>query len=664
VAFWDGPSLAIAVVAGEEKQRVSLILEGGRAERVPHARIAIEVERPGLVPAATHEARVAAGARARAAREKVEGLAARIDVTVLWELVKETASPETDASLADLALGRATGEERAALVTALVRDATHFVRRGDRWEPREAAAVAEILSQRSRSSEKRSARARALAALSSAVATGVWAPSGDAEERRYLEALEEVAVHDQDARETARDAALEAIEASGLPFDRPDEGAFRLLRRLGVFASDDENLAIHRYRLRRDFPEDVVSAAQRASARGFSRDRRADLTGLSILTVDDASTREIDDGLSVEALSGERRRIGVHIADPAAFVEPGDPVDREALARGITHYFPDARLPMLPGSISEDAASLLPGADRPALSFLVDVDASGDVVAFEILRSIVRSRERLDYDEADSLVTGGRRDLAELLAVADLREGRRIEAGAVTIGLPEVQPHVDGNGRVTLERRDPRSPAHRLVSEMMLLAGTVAAGYCAERGLPTIFRRQAAAEPRASRLEGAPPLVAARALRRGMKRGETGPRPGPHAGLGLPAYTQVTSPLRRFQDLVAHRQIGASLEGRPPVYDPEALQRIAAGTERAEIDGRRAERSADRYWLLRALEDTTGQLVEAVVVEREPRTVVVLVDTMLEEPLRFPIPAEIGSVLRLRIERVNPRADLVRLRPE
>jgi exoribonuclease-2 len=131
----------------------------------------------------------------------------------------------------------------------------------------------------------------------------------------------------------------------------------------------------------------------------------------------------------------------------------------------------------------------------------------------------------------------------------------------------------------------------------------------------------------------------------------------------LGAYSQVTSPLRRFQDLVAHRQIVSALEGRSPVYDVPALQRIAATTERAEIEGRRAERAADRYWLLRFLEMRTGETIEALVVEVEPRPVVILLETMLEEPLRGRGSVALGSRIRLRIERVNPRAELLLLRP-
>lgn len=162
---------------------------------------------------------------------------------------------------------------------------------------------------------------------------------------------------------------------------------------------------------------------------------------------------------------------------------------------------------------------------------------------------------------------------------------------------------------------------------------------------------------------GLDPLAAARALRRGMRRGETSLAPGRHHGLGLPAYAQATSPLRRYPDLANHRQIGAALRGEPLPYGEEALHGIAAAAERAEAEGRRAERAQDRYWLLRWLQERAPAEVEAVVVEIEPRPVLVLVETLLEEPAPWLSGAGLGDRVRLRVERVNPRADRIVLRP-
>jgi len=156
--------------------------------------------------------------------------------------------------------------------------------------------------------------------------------------------------------------------------------------------------------------------------------------------------------------------------------------------------------------------------------------------------------------------------------------------------------------------------------------------------------------------------VAIRRLRRGLKRGEAGIRPAPHFALGLEAYLQVTSPLRRYQDLAVQRQIAAMLDGESLPYDEAAIQRIAATTERAEIEARRAERAANEFWLLRYLEQKTGEVVEGVIVDAQPRPVIQLIETLWEQPMPSLAGREPGEVVRLRVERVNPRAGLVSLR--
>jgi exoribonuclease-2 len=319
---------------------------------------------------------------------------------------------------------------------------------------------------------------------------------------------------------------------------------------------------------------------------------------------------------------------------------------------------------MLPEPIATGAASLQEGQVRPALSFLVDLDPRGEIVGYRLERSTVRSRARLDYAEADRIVAAGEgpfaATLGDLARLAGERERRRAERGAVLIRAAEVDVWVGADGRPVLERIPPDSPARRMVTESMVLAGEVAAGFCREAGVPAIYRRQP--EP-----EALPPIpsggaadpVLVRAVRRCLKRGEASLKPGGHYALGLAAYAQISSPLRRYQDLAVHRQIAARLRGEPPPYSAEELQRIAASTERAEADARRAERAAGEYWLLKYLEERVGQELPAVVVEVKPRPVVQLEETLREQPMAGLSGAEPGQRVVVRVERVNPRAGLL-----
>lgn len=676
VAWWSGTTLGFGVVAGEDKQRVRLVVKGGNEERVTHQRIAFEVAPPGPVPDRGLDERRLAGERTAAVGRRARERAREIDVATLWEIAREVppgggeAAPLTSGALAELALGSAGGEERAATCIALLEDGLHFVRRIEGWLPRPASAVEELRAQKERVRLREERTRVFFERLAEASQGGAAFVSADDEvERHYLDALTEVAACDDAASEAARTAAQRALAAAGLRFDRPNEGAFRLLRRLGRFASDDQNLQPLRFGLRTAFSAEAEVHASALAARGFERSGRLDLTGLTIISIDGPSTREIDDALSWEPLADGGQLLGVHIADPSALVLPGDPVDTEALTRGLTYYMPDLRLPMMPAPISEQACSLLPGEDRPAVSFLLQLAADGALGEIRLTRSLIRSRARLDYAACDATLARGEGPhlglLQALAAMGAQRRALRLRSGAVAIFNDEVEVHVETGGRPVLDRLAADSPSRNAVAEAMILAGEAAGRLGRDAGVPLIFRRQAAAllSPEELPTEPVRDPVQVRRILRAMRRAEASLEPAPHASLGLSAYAQVTSPLRRFQDLVSHRQLLAWHAGLPPPYGAEDLQRIVATTEQADWVARRAERAADEYWTLRYLEGQTGQEIEAIVVESEPRAVLQLVETLREQPVNGLGPVTPGERVCLVVERVNPRAGLLVLRP-
>ena len=673
VTVWEGGELALAVVVGEEKRRLKLIVESGRELRVQPSRVGWVVEERGPVPGSTVEQRREAGRRVEQLGREVATLTRQVDVAVLWEIVVETLEGEAKpggfftAELAELALDNRSGASMTAVARALREDGIHFARKGEEWVARAREQVEDLGQEQRRVLARETQTAALFDALGAAVRGDAFVSSGSEYEERYLDALYQLAVHDEDAPDGARVMALEALGASKLRHDRPQEGAFRLMRLVGRIDDDDVNLQVLRYGLHVSFPDDVLACAEQAANRPPDGEDREDLTHLEVLSIDSERTSEIDDALSLER-TGSVIRLGVHIADPGALIRLDDAVDREAVARGLTHYHPDVRLPMLPPALGERAASLVAGEPRPALSFFLELDpATAAVRDRRVVRSIVCTAARLDYEGADRTIAAGDgphvATLVELARVAALRERRRIEQGAVSIYSPEVDIHVDGDGTIHLERVEPESESRRLVSEAMILAGETAAQIFREAGLPSIYRRQASPDrPLELPAEGVRGPVAVRRIRRSLNRGTISSQPGPHFGLGVEAYVQITSPLRRFQDLAMHRQLAAYLAGQAPVYDTEAMQRILATTERADRDSRRAERAAEEFWRLRYLEGLTGEEVDAVVVEAEPRTVIQLVETLHEQPMPSLTGVEAGSPVRLCIEHANPRAGRLVLR--
>jgi exoribonuclease-2 len=663
VAWWNGAELAFGLVAGEEKQRVRLVLSGGREERVRPSRLVVEVARCERLAEETVEARRGAGERVRRVEAELRERAAAIDVALLWEIVRDTADPDRawDApELAELSLGASGGEFRAVVMLALLTDAIHFLRRGDGWQPRKEDAVRGLLLQRESLARRESEKREFLQAIRAAAEGEPYHATGSEQERRYLDALERLAVHEDDIPDAARATALEALGASRVRFDRAHEGAFRLLRAVGRFTHDDQNLQILRYGLRTEFPREVLAPGPPAIL-GSAGERR-DLTGLAGFSIDSPQTREVDDVLSLERID-TGFRLGVHIADPGAFIAPGDPVDLEAETRGLTVYFADTRLTMLPAAISEDAASLSVDRKRPALSFLADLTRDGSLAGYEIVRSWVRCSRRFSYTEADRSLGDGSAPV-ELAWLDDLAAGRRaqrVSSGALILDTDDVDPHLDGDGEPCLDRLPGDSPSRRAVTEAMILAGEIAAGFCVSEQVPMIYRRQAAPRDPLDVQGVVDDPVAAHRARRRLRRGEAGVEPAPHFALGLDSYCQVTSPLRRFQDLANQRQISARVAGLPLPYDEPALRRVGAVTERAVADARRAESAARSYWFLRYLERRRGEVVDAVVLETGPKLLVRLETTQSQHLVTRADGIRAGDRLRLRVERVHPRAGLLSL---
>ncbi len=667
VIWWDGHEPRFGVVVGPEKQRVRLVVERGREERIKPARIAMTVGSGGPVPGSTPEDRRRAGARLAELADRLRRRADETDIPLLWSVVVEDgqAGPRTVADLAGLLFDGRDAEDQAALLLALVREGIHFYRRPEGWLPRLRSAVDLRIAERERVARQLRETEALFEQLRSTVAGDPFEPSNTETEVRYLQALEDLAVHDEDATGSSRDLALRVLHASGQPFERPHEGAFLLLRRIGRFGSDDENLQVHRFSLRTGFEPQLLARADVAASAGFDRSGRRDLSDLEAFSIDGPHTVEIDDLLSVEAPGDGTLRLGIHIADPSAFVDPGDALDLAAATRGLTYYLPGARLPMLPPAISEGAASLIPDRERPALSFLVEIDPAGEVIASEVVPSIVRSRARLDYDGSDETVASGEsayaEELARLSAWSLLRREARVRNGAVTLLTDEVGVVVDADGRPRLERMPKDSPSRIAVMEAMILSGELAARFGRDAGVPLIFRRQAIAADTSLPPQPVSDPAEVRRVRRMLKRADVGLEPGAHESLGLAAYAQASSPIRRYQDLANQRQIRAAVLGQRPVHDREAMQRILATTERAEADARRAERAAREYWLLKFLESQVGREIGAQVIGLEPRPTVLLDETLLEQPLPGLAGAEPGQRLRLRVERVNPRAGLLKL---
>lgn len=419
------------------------------------------------------------------------------------------------------------------------------------------------------------------------------------------------------------------------------------------------------------FTPELLAEAERLVADAESEhpgdDQRRDLCGQHVVTIDDDDTRDIDDGLALERFADGRSRIWIHVADPGRLVAVDSPLDLEARRRGSSLYLAGGNLPMFPDSLSTGPFSLRQGRRTAAWSLWAELDAEGGVSASGIVRSWVKPAYRLSYSDADDLVDLAPRedpDLADLDALLQRRRRWRLQRGALLMDLPEGRIRCR-DGEPELEISDP-GPSRQLVAEAMILAGAVAAAMGQEQGLALPYRSQLPAElPPAADLEALPEgAVRFAAIKRCLSRGLMGSRPAPHFSLGLPAYVQATSPIRRYGDLVVQRQLAALQSGAPAMSEAEVEQQLQT-FDAAVREGIGISREDQRHWQQVWFERRRSSQWQAQFLRwlrPQDRLGLVRVESLaMDLAAECPAGVEPGANLLLRVQQVDPLRDQLRL---
>ena len=350
-----------------------------------------------------------------------------------------------------------------------------------------------------------------------------------------------------------------------------------------------------------DFSDDLCSEAEqlieRSSQLCDGDDQRLDLSDHRVYTIDDAETREIDDGLSLEE-ANDGLWIWIHIADPARLIAPGSPLDLEARRRATSLYLADGTQPMLPMALAAGVLSLRAGQRCAALSVAVRLDEQGAIADQRLERTWIKPRYGLTYEDADDLIElapPGDDALSRLASLLQCRQRWRVSEGALLFDRPEGRLRRKDD-QLEIQIIDP-CPSRLMVSEAMLLMGAAVAELGSGRHLPLPFRSQAPAElPSSEELQRIPEGPARdTAVKRCLSRGVQGTTPMAHFSLGLPAYVQATSPIRRYADLLVHRQLIACLDATAPMTESQ-LSECISDLENPLRQSIQISREDQRHW--------------------------------------------------------------------
>ncbi len=570
VEYLDEGRLRPGLVVREQGEQVTVLDAGGHQKPIARDLILLRHTQRKAEPGNLAEAISALEA------ERTR-LAAELDLNLLWEVVHEQGRSFSASELAELFFGERSTVRTSVMLEALLGDRLYFIRRHMEFVARNPEQVERLRLQHDRMRLRSEASRKMNKLMREVISDGFVPPAEEsapliAELQGYLR------------NPFTRGGDLTAMLSAAAPEINPAEAAFEILERLGAAPAGPRFVIIGG--VRTEFSAEAVREAASVAAQP-----RETLTDVFAMTIDDEDTLEIDDALGCEPLGDGTLRVRVCIAFAADFVARDGAVDREAAARGATVYLPEATVRMLPDEVSCEKASLVAGEERSVLVTEVRLGADGELLGSSIYPARIRIACRLDYGRANRLLETADQHCEEAATVRrlyaaamKLRERRR-SAGALLVQRREAKIKVKGDS-IEVQVIDSTSPSRLLVAEFMVLSNFIAARFAADNHVPFIYRVQP---------QTGGDLMA--------QRSRLSLYPEYHAGIGLDCYAQLSSPLRRYADLVMQRQLVAALSGAVErLYQPDELLSVLATAENAEAEGKELERRAKRYWTLRYLE--------------------------------------------------------------
>ncbi|MBP5672260.1 MAG: RNB domain-containing ribonuclease [Victivallales bacterium] len=575
-----------------------------------------------------------------------------IETDLLWDALLEKGGSPTLDEISQEYFGDTKPINISALARVMLQDSIHFKRVQNHFEINSKEEAEKILALRRERAEKAALRERTTAFLAAALARKEPEPFVQVPEEQELFISQVIEFLLRGANSEAVNLLAAAREKLNVR-----EIAIRLLRNTNRFPEDaDEFLLVNG--IHAGFSKSVLEKAE--SLTDFPADSdRLDLTELEAFSIDDEETMEIDDALSCR-VDGENTIVGIHIADPAYFVAKDDELDAAAEERPLSLYLPTTFVPMFPERLSHNLASLVRGEIRPSLTFIVTFDSEANIVDWKICSAKIKVAQRLTYVEADRMMENGSDSVSnairQLDRIAKLLKKYREEDGAVSLNRPEMKIRVR-NGQVFVEYVDQETPSHQMVGEFMILANNLAARYALRNDIPVIYRAQEEPSEPVSTLKHYDPCLFDQMVRR-MRRTRLSTYPAPHFGLGLDLYVQVSSPLRRYADLVILRQLSAHFANKPLPYRQEELFSVLDNVDSTSNQNKYLEREANKYWMLEYIaKNCLGRIFPAMVVRQEGNLVLAEIDQLYERGVVYTRDhVRLGEKITVRVRESLPKS--------
>lgn len=435
---------------------------------------------------------------------------------------------------------------------------------------------------------------------------------------------------------------------------------------------------IKKYGLPENFPEEVIAEAERIPEEIHEAEikRRLDLRDKTIITIDGADAKDLDDAISIEKLNNGNYKLGVHIADVTYYVRENSPLDKEALKRGTSVYLVDRVIPMLPKKLSNGVCSLHPGEPRLTLSVFMEINKSGKVVDHQIVETVIESKERLVYDNISDLLEHNDQeqlgryahildDLKLMKELCHILTKKREERGSIDFDFPEAKIILDKKGHPIEVKKFDRRIANRMIEEFMLISNETVAEYMYWADNPFLYRIHE--DPDMEKinefnkfihnfgyhLKGTQEIhpkelqelikkientreenIINTLMLRSLRKAKYSSEPEGHFGLAAKYYSHFTAPIRRYPDLQIHRIIKEFINNKINEKRigklKSILHKVAEQSSTTERIADEASRETDDLKKVEYMSSRIGEEYEGIISGVMPFGIFVELDNTIE----------------------------------
>jgi len=597
----------------------------------------------------------------RGYRKELNKNSEEVDLEFLWECVVGSIDSISFDDLLDIYYGDKSYEnsDKLKIYWAINRDIVYFDKVNGSYSPVSEAEVSNKLREIEKEKRKLEETSLAVKWFSNFIDKPEFDENESKFDKQYFIDLIKHYVVAKGSKERTREAKS-FVHQLGI---NRIEDATQLLINIGVWDSNADP-DLKRLEEFEKFSKKSLDETRNILSSKFENENFSDLTSKEIITIDDEDTEDIDDAISLE-IKGDNIELGIHICNVAYYIPKGSSLDIEACNKGDTVYIPDKRIDIFPKDLIIEKFSLFAGQTKPAVSLIIVLDKKNyEIKEYKFLKSIVSVSRNISYSDAEKELLK-EKEGKELVNIAMSLRKKRILKGAFILQLPELKFKFNDDGSISTYKNYMNSIPHMIIAELMILTNNLAAKFINEHKIPSIFRVQnEEIPPEARDLDPDDPLYSIRVVKH-LRPSIISTNSESHKSLGLDSYLQVTSPIRRYFDLVVQRQIIGILEDNEWIYDGKELFEIITTITNGFGERRLLQKNRRKYWLYRYLQDNINVDIKGIVSSvNETSLSVYLPEFLVEVPVKnydFKSYKEYDEII-LRVEDVDPLRKMINLK--